>query len=554
MLHTVPKRIVILAVAMSAFVIFIVIQLIVISSGETGGAESGRGGGARGNIFDRNQRVLAMETRLDSIAAWIPDIDEPEQSVTILSTVLRMSASELSERLSEKEGYVLIKRYATKEESRQVAEYRREGKLRGILLQPIAGRIYPQRAYASTIIGYSGIDNIGLDGAEYSFDAFLTPDSTRQTHRGHDIFLTIDIVLQSFVDAIAKEALTSENADSVVAIVMDAKTGQILASSSVPDYDPNQFSDYPAQQRRNRAIVSIYEPGSVFKIFSIAAILEHGEVSVNDYFDTESGYRGSFEQYEITDLNPYGTISTAEIIKFSSNIGAAIASETISNDVLYETLSEFGFGRVTGIALNGEENAIFRQVHDWTERTKPTVAIGQEIGVTAMQMVAAATAIAGDGRVLRPEIVQRIVAADGETVYQSTPHYMGTPIRAETAHTMRTIMQTATEDGGTARRIRIDGVNISAKTGTAEVFDPAIGGYSEEHFISSAIAIMPTENPQYIAYLAIDYPKGENIYGGRIATPRLKSILEYIISYRGLRTERTSVAVPNQIYTNEAQN
>ena len=276
-------------------------------------------------------------------------------------------------------------------------------------------------------------------------------------------------------------------------------------------------------------------------------MLEHGGVGVNDYFDTDGGYRGRLEQYEITDLNNYGTISTADIIKFSSNVGAAIASGTISNDALHNTLREFGFGRATDVSLNGEEDAIFREVSAWTERTKPTVAIGQEIGVTAMQMISAATAIAGDGRVLRPQIVRRIVAPSGEVIYRSTAQHVSTPISAETARIMRALMRTATEAGGTARLIHIDGLNISAKTGTAEVFDVTTNAYSEQHFISSSIALVPTEDPQYIVYFVINYPKGGSIYGGRIAAPRVRSIIEYLISYRGLRIERNSTAVPNRI-------
>lgn len=539
----IPKRVAILMIAMAGFAIVIIVQLIVIVS-DTEEQRERRGEPiARGNIFDRNQRILAMETQLDSIAVWIPNMDQPKRSITLLSEILRINPAEMNEKLFEEEGYILIKRYASKEESRRIAEYQQDGQLRGIILEPIAGRIYPQRNYASTVIGYSGTDNTGLDGAEYSFDVFLTPDSLAHMYRGHDIFLTIDIILQAFVDQLASETLESERARSVTAIVMAAKTGEVLASSSIPDYDPNQFTRYSAEQRRNRTILDIYEPGSVFKIFSIAAILEQGGISPGDYFDTDSGYRGKFEEYEITDLNPYGTISTAEIIKFSSNIGAAIASETISNQDLYRTLNEFGFGQVTNIALNGEENGIFRTVSEWTERTKPTIAIGQEIGVTAMQIMSAATAIAGDGRVLQPEIVRRIIAPDGEVVYESAPRYVAAPISVETAREVRSMMRGATDPGGTASRIRIDGVDISAKTGTAEVFDPQAQKYSEERFIASALAIVPTEDPQYIVYFAIDHPKGASVYGGRIASPRVREIIEYLISYRGLQTAANSQVV-----------
>ena len=542
----IPRRIAVLLIIIGIFAVLIVVQLIIIMSTGTYVAPSNQQTHARGNIFDRNQRILSMESTLDSIAAWMPDITDHNESVTILSEILRMERAQLAEKISGT-GYVLIKRYATERESREIAEYHAAGKLDGVILQPIAGRIYPQRTHGSTVVGYIGTDNVGLDGIEYRFNSFLAPVAADDGRHGYDVFLTIDVVLQTFVDRLAVEVWELEEADAVMAVVMDAKNGEVLASSSIPDYDPNQFQRYPEQHRRNKTISTIYEPGSVFKIFSMAAILENGGIAENDFFNTDGGYGGQIEEYQITDINNYGVISAAEIIKVSSNVGAAIASDTISNQVFYDTLAAFGFGKRTGIALNGEENAIFRTVQEWTERTKPTVAIGQEIGVTAIQVAAAATAIAGDGRVLRPEIVRKIVASDGEVVYENTPKYVDAPISADTAFTMRTFMKGATEAGGTARRMRIDGLNISAKTGTAEVFDLETQQYSDEHFVASSIALFPTEDPQYIIYFVIDYPKVSSIYGGTLAAPRVRSIIEYITSYYRVKTERNASEIVNEI-------
>ena len=491
----------------------------------------------RGPILDRNGRILAIQTELESVTAWTPDIDDPAETARLLAPILDNPADAILEQLLSTDGFTLLSRAIPQHNSRQIEELQRQGHLAGIGLQPDVGRNYPERHLASALIGYVGIDHTGLSGIEYTQNSYLSPqrnDADSGILFGNQIFLTIDINVQYIADTLAQRALEENDADSVTIIVMNARDGALLAAASVPGFDPNVFVRYNEERRRNRIISSIYEPGSVFKIFSISSFIELGGIQTSNTFQTSGGYVNPDGNFEILDLNDYGSLNSEGIIKYSSNVGAAYASDTVSKDAFYRMIRLFGFGEKTGIELNGEERALVGRPLQWSLRTAPTIAIGQEIGVTAIQMVGAATVLANDGILLKPQIIDRIVSPSGQLIQQ----FRRTPVREvlspETAHTMLRLMNSATEDGATARRVHIDGLEISAKTGTAEVFDVDRGVYSDNKFIASCLAIVPTEDPQLIVYVIIEYPKGESTYGGRIAAPVTREMIELLIPYTNL--------------------
>ena len=519
------RRIVVLAAAFVLFLLVILLRIFALMTVNTDAGAGQAGATVRGTIADRNGRIMAIETSLDSVTAWTPHVDDPQEVAERLEAILDINGSELAAQLSTENRFVTVKRLISLTQSRQIEQLQEQGLLQGITLAPSAGRIYPEQYIGSSVIGYVGTDSHGLGGVEYKLDDLL--------QSGNRIELTLDVNIQTYAEKVAAAALEEEGADSVVVMVMGARSGELLASVSLPNFDPNTFADFSNEERRNRAISNIYEPGSVFKIFSMSAILDHGSVRADDFFDTRSGYRGRLENYNISDVADYGVISTEEIIVFSSNIGAALASDTIGANELHQTIANFGFGSRSGIELGGEENALFRDVDEWTERTKPTIAIGQEIGVTALQVIRAATAIANDGVLLQPLIIKRIVAPSGEIINENRRTEVRQVISASTAQLMLNIMNAAAVRG-TARRVTTDGLAISAKTGTAEVYDVDIDAYSAEHFIPSTLAIFPTEDPQYIVYMIIDYPRNENTYGGRIVAPRVKEVIDYIVSYAGV--------------------
>lgn len=490
----------------------------------------------RGAILDRNGRILAIQTRLDTVTIWKPDVTDVDDTARRLGEILDIDEEDVRDRIAASEGFIILQRTITPSRSRAIEEQKEAGFLRGVHLEEDFGRSYPEREAAAAIIGYVGVDNVGLSGIEYMFTDELSPpiasdtDPTTARILGNQVFLTIDLAVQTAVDELARDVRTQHDADSVMILVMDADSAEILAASSVPSFDPNAFRRYSADERKNRLISRIYEPGSVFKVFSISSFLELGGIDLDDHFATSGGYV-SEDGFEITDLADYGVISTAEIIKYSSNVGAAYASETVTPGAFYDLLTRFGFGAQTEVDLNGEERGLLARPSEWSARTRQTIAIGQEIGVTAVQIAAAATVLANDGVLLRPQIVDRILAADGSLVREFGREPVREVISPRTARTMIEMMTGSTGPNGTARRIQVEGIEVAAKTGTAQVIDPETGTYSDDHFIASTLALFPAREPQIIAYIVIDFPRGESVYGGRIAAPATDELIEFLVPY-----------------------
>lgn len=488
----------------------------------------------RGPILDRNGRILAIQTRLDTVTLWKPDVEDVDDTSRRLGEILEIDPQEIRDRIASTDGFIILQRTITPSRSRAIQEQRAAGHLRGVHLEEDFGRSYPEREAAAPIIGYVGVDNVGLSGIEYMFTDELSPPIESRPGEtrvlGNQIHLTIDLAIQTEVDEIARDVLATQDADIVTIVVMNATTAELLAVSSVPSFDPNAFRRYTADQRKNRAISRIYEPGSVFKVFTISSFLELGGIDENDRFSTSGGYV-SDDGFQITDLADYGIVNAEEIIRYSSNVGAAYASETVSSGAFYDILTRFGFGSQTEIDLNGEERGLLARPSEWSARTRQTIAIGQEIGVTAMQIAAAATVLANDGVLLRPQIVDRILAPDGTLVRDFDREPVREVLSPGTARSMIEMMVGSTRPDGTARRIEVEGIDVAAKTGTAQVIDPESGSYSDEHFIASTLALFPARDPEIIVYVVIDYPRGESVYGGRIAAPVADRLIEFLVPF-----------------------
>jgi cell division protein FtsI (penicillin-binding protein 3) len=496
--------------------------------------------GERGPILDRNGRILALQTELDTVTAWTPHIENPAAVAETLSAILGTEAEELRERILSSSGYLVIQRTVTPSQSEEIEAAIEAGALAGVQLEPDVGRSYPEKDLASHVLGYVGLGNRGLEGIEYTMNEELEPDPENDGY-GNQVFLTIDVNIQHELERLGREARERHDADSVMLLAMEADSGKLLAYASIPGFDPNRFQAFDEDARRNRPISFIYEPGSVFKIFSVAAFLELGGIDPGDTFQTSGGYVNQQAGFEIKDLGDYGDITTRGILKYSSNVGAAYASETVSAESFYHMIKLFGFGEETGILLNGEERALLRRPTRWSGRTQQTVAIGQEIGVTAIQMISAASVFANDGILLKPHIVSKIVSPDGKVLESYGREPVREVLSPATTKTIVDAMREATQPDGTARRIRIEGLEIAAKTGTAEVFDPDLGTYSDEEFIASTLAMFPAETPQVILYVVIDHPRSGGFYGGRIAVPVAKDAIEYMLDYLAIPTETDEV-------------
>ena len=498
----------------------------------------------RGPILDKNGRILAIQNQLDSVETWIPYIEDVEETVQLLSETLELNYEELLTRISTRRGSMWIKRKITPTESLAVKALKEQGKLEGIYLRKEYGRNYPKQRLASHVLGYTGTDNIGLDGLEYTMNDILSPDPSLTDQNelyGNQLFLTIDSNIEFFAEKFAAEALEEHKAESVMIVVMDARNADLLACASVPDFDPNTFYDYTVDERKNRAFSMAYEPGSVMKVFSIASFLELGGIGINTHFYCGGSYENEDIPEPIGDLGVYGDLTPAGIIKYSSNVGAAYASETVSRDDFYHMLRSLGFGSQTQMPVPGESSGLLRSPDKWSTRSKPTIAFGQEVLVSAVQMAAAATVFSNEGVLLRPHIIDRILSPDGQTIENIAREPVSRVFSPQTAQAMLLMMETATEEGGTAHRMRTEGLRISAKTGTSQVIDPDTGTYSKENFIASALAIFPTDDPQLIIYVVIQNPKGASYYGGRIASPIVKKIIDETVPYLGIRRSTDTV-------------
>lgn len=489
----------------------------------------------RGSIYDRDGRLLAVTSRLETATLWKPQAtDLPALSQT-LSPVLGEDAAALLQRMTSGPDFQYLKRKLSAKESAALHDLKAQGRLAGVHLEPEAGRSYPETDLAAALVGYVGVDNVGLSGIEYSFDETLAPAGADRT--GASVWLTIDSVLQHEVQDIAETARTQNQASRVNILVEEAQTGDLLAWVSSPGFDPNRFSAYPDEVRGNPILTRAYEPGSVFKVFSLSTLLDAGVLKTTDTFNANGAYEHTVastgEVIRIKDLAVYGRIDVAGILEHSSNAGTGYASDLMQPAPFEEGLRRYGFGTATGMPLAGETPGLLRPSTTWSARSKPTIAMGQEIGVSALQVVQAATVLANGGVMLKPQVVKQVVSAAGDVVARGARTEVRRVIRPETAQTMLGMLQTTVELG-TGHRARVEGYDLAGKTGTAQIRDPKTGRYSEQFFLASILLYLPAEKPQYIVYLTIENPLGASYLGGQIAAPVGRTVVEKIIQLRGL--------------------
>lgn len=491
----------------------------------------------RGPILDRTGRVLAIQTKLFAVTAWIPAIEDVQQTAEELAETLELDYGDVLETLRERSGFAYIKRKVSQRESKAVSDLISSGRITGVSLVEDPARSYPEQTLAAHVLGIVNIDNEGLEGVELMMDDVLRPAEavgTQTSSYGNQVFLTIDVNVQYIAETLAAETMREHRADSVMVLVMDARTGGFLGYASQPTFNPNAYLDYPESNRINRPAVVAYEPGSVFKVFSISAFLELGGIGGHSEFVCNGYYEHPDIPERIKCLGVHGRVSATEIIKFSCNAGAAYASERVGQESFHALLRHFGFGETTGLPVPGESSGLLKDPSNWSSRTKPTLAFGQEISTSAVQIVTAATALANGGILLEPHLVKRIVSPEGDVIknFGRTPRQE--VLSAETAEAMLAMMVGATQTGGTAWRAAVDGVQVAAKTGTAQIFNTSTGQYSDDEFIASCLAVVPADNPQLIVYVVIDNPKAGEFYGGRIAAPVISTLVDQTVSYLGI--------------------
>jgi len=488
----------------------------------------------RGSIMDRNGHFLAIQIRFADVSVWRPAITDIDFLSNELAPLLEMPSSEIRKIIiSSEKDFLYIKKQIDDAAARRLSALLEEKKIMGVTVQPIFGRLYPEKNLASQIVGFVGIENHGLEGIEYAFNSILEGKEAGGSSygKGSHVMLTIDTNVQHILERIASKTMTDTRAEAVMLLAMDPRSGDIIGSASVPNFDLNNIRASDETSRMNRPVIWAYEPGSVFKVFTMAALMDSGAISGNTAFFCNGVYvtnRGS----QIKCLGTHGSVTAREIIIHSCNAGAAYASDRLSGGAFYKLLTDFGFGSRTGAGSPGETSGYLLSSEQWSDRTKPTIAMGQEIAVSAFQMLQAASVIANDGILISPRIVSHIMSPDGN-VKEWKAVERRRVLKAQTAKDMRSYMVDTASSIGTGWRAAVEDLSLAVKTGTAQLIDPATRRYSETDFIASCIALLPAESPSLILYLAIIKPRGE-ILGGRIAAPAIREAAESLIDYIGI--------------------
>ena len=513
----------------------------------------------RGSIVDRNGKPLAVQTNFYNVGVSPKQIPDKKQFAKDVSQVLQIPESKINSKidLNSEKNYVSLKRKISEDDYRILKDITDDNQYSFVRYDKIPGRIYPEKSLASQLIGYMGNDGIGLSGIEYSMQSILQPipDDELNFQHGKNVFLTIDANLQYKLEKLSHEAMEKTQCESFMLIACEAKTGEILSYISLPSSDLNNYSDSKIQETIDRPAISAFEPGSVFKIFTVASIYDHGILKSGDTFLCDGVYEKKFkggETIRIKCLEHHGRLTAREALKYSCNDVIGQISDKISDEQFIQDLKNFGFGSKTGIELPGETSGLLKEAGSsrWSGRTKPTIAIGQEISVSALQMVQAATALANDGYPVQLSVIKKITNKDGSIESEHIPQKKERILKKSTADYILSCMET-TATTGTGSRANIKDITIGVKTGTAQMADQKSGGYSDTDFLSNCMAIFPIDNPQVILYIVIQKAQGEYL-AGRIVAPLIKDTADEIIDHLGLSRGDADTFIYNG--TNEVEN
>ncbi|OGP61789.1 MAG: hypothetical protein A2169_14830 [Deltaproteobacteria bacterium RBG_13_47_9] len=509
----------------------------------------------RGSISDNKGNELAVTIEVDSVYADCRKLTDPGKTADQLATLLQIDRKELKQRLMSNKPFQWVQRKISPKEASEIKALG----LPGIYFLKENRRFYPNSELASHVIGFVGLDSKGLEGVEFQYDALLNgksdiwtlgrdargreivtgeiPVEERNHHR--NVFLTIDKHLQYVIETELNRSVKKWGAKGGMIIAMEPGTGRILAMASYPFFNPNQFIQSKSKNWRNRAISDNFEPGSLFKAFLAAAALEENVIRPSDSFYCENGAYRVYDRI-IHDQSKYGWLTFQQIIKFSSNIGVSKVGEKVGKERFYKYISAFGFGEKTRVGLPGEEKGIVPHPRYWSPVALDTISFGQGISVTGIQLVSALSAIANGGTMMKPYVVDRITDEKGEVVRSYKPETVRKVISEETAQKVMGLLKATLEKGGTGERALPKGYDVAGKTGTAQKVDPLLGGYSSDQYTSGFIGFAPANDPKIVLLVVIDEPQG-TIYGGVVAAPVFKEILEKVLPYLNLLPRGTLI-------------
>lgn len=520
----------------------------------------------RGKIVDRDGAELAVSIMTGSLYADPEDMvdkaagnnfkaprDVRALAAKLLSPVLKISEEKLLAKFSVPESrFQWIKRMIDPKEYQELRRIIRENKLPGLHFEMESKRFYTKKKAAAQVLGFVGIDDKGGSGIELQLDKELKGRKTSQLQsfnsrqdRIYDervkesveeklptVYLTLDSHMQYVLEEAIDNAVLQYNAAGAAAVIMDPYTGEVLAMTSRPTFDPNEYDEYSMECWNNKVVSFIYEPGSVFKPIVGSIGLTNGVVSPNTGF-YDKGYISIADRvFRNWDGEGLGNISFTDVIKFSNNVGMIQLGQMIGKEAMVEGAKSFGFGKETGIDLPGEESGILYAKDMW-DPDLASFSIGQGIAVTPLQELRAICAIANGGELVKPYVVKKIIDADGNVIREGQKEVVRNVITENVASQMRGMMEKVVSEGG-GTRAAIKGYRIAGKTGTAEKLDPN-GGYTPGKYIASFVGFVPADKPKYAMLVMVDTPKGGLFYGSQVSAPIFRDVLQQILVLKGIQ-------------------
>jgi cell division protein FtsI (penicillin-binding protein 3) len=486
----------------------------------------------RGTIYDREGHELAVSVEVESIYAHPNRVEKKPYASKQLSKILDLEQRKILKLLNGKDAFVWLRRKISPDRAREVEALR----LEGIGSVRETRRFYTGREIAAHLIGFTGDDNIGLEGLEKKYDRILKgPRNTIIQMRDalgkpffvsgpasegegmHDLVLTIDKDIQYKAQQSLYSAVKKAKAKSGHCIIVEPETGEVLAMAVVPLFNPNVFRRHEPYQWRNRTVTDCYEPGSTIKAFLLAAALERSIISPQTRFFCE---KGEFQlgRNSIHDTHGYGYLSASEIVTLSSNIGAVKIGQMVGYERFYEYLEKFGFGSQTGIDLIGERKGFIRDPGNAKPIDRATVYFGQGLSVSSIQLTMAMAAIANGGKLMRPFVVKRIKDQQGRVLRENRPQMVRRVLSPKTARKVARILEGVVGEKGTAPLAAIKGYRVGGKTGTSQKVDPGTKRYSASNYTAVFVGFAPVDNPKLAILVTIDEPRGQ-VYGGLVAGP-----------------------------------
>ena len=505
----------------------------------------------RGTIYDRNGRPLAMSVVTKSLYADPKMIKQsPSEVAELIAPYVTMSKEDIVKSLQEDTAFVWIDRMMEPEKSKAVAQLIEDKNLEGLNFVEESKRYYPNGNLAAQVLGFVGTDDKGLDGLEMVLDDELKGGIQKELvatdrkgnaifgsvlskflpDKGKSVTLTIDATIQFIAERALDKAMVDTGAKHASVIVMDPKTGEILAMANRPSYDPNNYNQSGEEAFKNIAVTNLYEPGSTFKPIIASAALAAGKWKLDTVYNDKGAFAANGHIIRNWNGEGYGPVRLLDILKYSINTGMAEIGTLTGADILSKYVRDYGFGSETGIELPGEGAGILYNPEDMSKLDVATMSIGQGIAVTPLQMVRVFGALSNGGAMMKPHIIKSYSNSQGDVTSTTETSVVGQPVPEETAKTIVDILEKEVSEGGGTKAM-VEGYHFGGKTGTAQKLDTKHGGYLDGQYIASFIGFGPVEDPKFVVLVVIDDPQKGSYYGSQIVAPVFKDIVSQLVRY-----------------------